>query len=692
MKVFLKIQLHRTISELKKIIVTGNSSSKYVETKPSESLHLNLPLIELPQNITVIPHQLLSDQGLVSMTQAIRNVSGLAKTYGELNDYSLIIRGTDASYNVFRNGVGGYWWNQQEDIAMLEKIEFVKGPAGFIVSLSQPGGNVNNVTKQPTKEPIVSVDAAFGSFNLMRLTADLGGSLTKSGKLYYRFNTGVHKQERAFQFGKAIRYFICPAISYEFNKKTSLTAEYNFMYGKTSGNNDDLPALNGKMFALPRNFAVADAASDAITGIDNYYRLLIKHDFNDNWHLNAQFASVYGPWDHQALDANYQIPVSHDTLYRYSGFTHYINYANPAHAYLDGKFQTGKMFEHKVLLGIDYQNGGSKGKTGNNLGEKKFGLYLPSPDYYVNPDSLKNFKFDPYGQAVFHWITLYIQDHIKIARKLVITLAGHLTHASIRFKVDGELPEEQKNTVFNPRAGLTWLIGDNTSVYALYDQCFLEQPGMDFDHKLFKPLTGYDIETGMKSYLFNKKLALDFSIFNIVKNHLLTQDLLHPGFYIQKAQVISKGLDFDMTGNITPALLVNANYEYVDAKVTKDNDPNVIGTKNPLTPDHRANLWSQYRLAHGKLKGLAFAMGYQYTGIRSASSDKTKFLPAYNLFDAALSYSTEKFNISFNIYNITNNNYATVGYYDQAVGWRYTPGEPVNIMLSYGVKLVSQKK
>ena len=69
------------------------------------------------------------------MTEAIRNVSGVTKYYGALNDYSLIIRGTDATYSVFRNGVGGYWWNQQEDVAMLEKIEFVKGPAGFMVSI-----------------------------------------------------------------------------------------------------------------------------------------------------------------------------------------------------------------------------------------------------------------------------------------------------------------------------------------------------------------------------------------------------------------------------------------------------------------------------------------------------------------------------------------------------------------------------
>src|SRR6266542_387031 len=356
---FLKIQLQRTYADLKKVIIEARIP-KYVETKTSESLRLNLPLIEVPQNITVIPHQLLSDQGLVSMTEAIRNVSGVTKYYGTLNDYSLIIRGMDATYSIFRNGVGGYWWNQQEDVAMLEKIEFVKGPAGFMVSLTEPGGIVNNVTKQPTKEPIASVSAGFGSFNLMRLTTDLGGAFTKSGKLYYRFNAGAEKQERAFQFGKAIKYFVCPVLKYEFNKKTSLTVEYNYMYGKTSGNNDGVPGVNGKMFVLPRDFAAADPATDAITAIDNYYRLYLKHDFNESWHLNVQLSCVHGPWDGDRLVSDFGIPVSNDTLYRNSTYEHYINYANPAYAFIDGKFQTGRKVKHKILLGIDYHNEGSK--------------------------------------------------------------------------------------------------------------------------------------------------------------------------------------------------------------------------------------------------------------------------------------------------------------------------------------------
>jgi len=71
----------------------------------------------------------------------------------------------------------------------------------------------------------------------------------------------------------------------------------------------------------------------------------------------------------------------------------------------------------------------------------------------------------------------------------------------------------------------------------------------------------------------------------------------------------------------------------------------------------------------------------------------TRFLPVYNLLDASLSYINEKFNISLNVYNITDTRYATAGIFNDAINeWRYTPGEPVNFRLSFGVNLVKHKK
>ena len=183
-------------------------------------------------------------------------------------------------------------------------------------SFAEPGGIVNNVTKQPVKERIANINAALGSYNMMRMTADLGGSFSKTSKFSYRFNAGIQRQDRAFQFSNASRHFICAALKYDLNEKTSFTAEYNYVKGKTLGNNNDLPSLNGKMFALPADFAVADAGTDTLTANNKYYRLHFNRKFNDNWQLNAQLAYVKGAWGGYRLNAAGDIPVSNDTLYR----------------------------------------------------------------------------------------------------------------------------------------------------------------------------------------------------------------------------------------------------------------------------------------------------------------------------------------------------------------------------------------
>jgi len=701
---FLKIQLRRTDAELKKITVDARLHSNYVETKPSESLRLNLPLIEIPQNIAVITHQTFADQGLVSVFEATRNVSGVERSYGGLNDVVLIIRGTDAGGNVLRNGLGGYYWNQQEDAAMLEKIEFVKGPAGFMMSFAEPGGLVNTVTKQPSKENIANINATYGSFNLVRFTADFGGSFSTTSKFSYRMNAGIHKQQRAFQNSNASRYFLCGALKYEPGKNTSITAEFNYMRGNTYGNNFDVPSLNGKIFALPADFAVADKNTDSLTAIDRYGRIQATHNFNDNWHLNTQVAYVKGNEGGYLLNSDPYIPVLHDTLYRVSNFSDYRNHATVAQIFTDGRFYTGHKIEHKVFWGIDYEYFHVTIGLGGTWGEKKFGLYIPNPQYYVSKDSLRNFEINSPASITQQWISLYLQDHIKIAGKLVITLAAHLTHAILRSANYEPIPDYQGNNTYNsiiPRAGLTWLVSNDISVYALYDESFFPQTAPNLQQQPFDPLTGHNIEAGMKSYFFRKKLSLNVSVFNIVKNNTLTPDPLHQDDYIQTGQIKSKGVDLDITGNITPSLAANANYEYCDAKITKDSDPKNVGLKNPGTPDHTLNLWTKYKRQRGKLKGFSAGIGYQYMGKRSAVSpdwnwspgDPVNYLPVYNLFDAALGYSNERFNVSLNVYNITNINYAVYGYFDSANSeWRYTPGEPVNFRLSVGINLLHLQK
>jgi iron complex outermembrane receptor protein len=140
-------------------------------------LRLNEPLLQVPQNIQVVTSQILADQQVISMSDGlIRNVSGAIRQehWGDLYT-NITMRGSQIQ--AFRNGfnvVSSYWGPLTEDMSFVDHIEFVKGPAGFLLSNGDPSGLYNVVTKKPTGQTKGEVSFTTGSFNLNRTTLDLG--------------------------------------------------------------------------------------------------------------------------------------------------------------------------------------------------------------------------------------------------------------------------------------------------------------------------------------------------------------------------------------------------------------------------------------------------------------------------------------------------------------------------------------
>ena len=104
------------------------------------------------------------------------------------------------------------------------------------------------------------------------------------------------------------------------------------------------------------------------------------------------------------------------------------------------------------------------------------------------------------------------------------------------------------------------------------------------------------------------------------------------------------------------------------------------------------------QITYRQVQRVIMCLGYQNMGKRGAlqygsPGNGNLYLPVYHLLDAALSYRNEKFNITLNVYNITNIKYATMGSFNASTNeWHYTPGEPTNFRLSFGVNFRSGKR
>ncbi|MCQ9958302.1 TonB-dependent receptor plug domain-containing protein, partial [Staphylococcus aureus] len=72
------------------------------------------------------------------------NVSGVRTiTHQEEGSVGIAVRGFSASN--LRNGmdVSGSFGPLREDMSFVDRVEFVKGPAGFMMGNTQPGGFYN---------------------------------------------------------------------------------------------------------------------------------------------------------------------------------------------------------------------------------------------------------------------------------------------------------------------------------------------------------------------------------------------------------------------------------------------------------------------------------------------------------------------------------------------------------------------
>lgn len=168
--------------------------SPYHPSQATTATKTDTPLLLTPQSIVVVPQQTLKDQQVVSIDQALKDVSGTSVGAGGAADNgqpfsSVFLRGfsTDAHFQdgVRIASVGGDSNTEALQFANVESVEVLKGPAAVLYGSVEPGGIVNVITTQPLSTPAFSIDQQFGSFDGARTAFDAGGPLTNDGKLLY---------------------------------------------------------------------------------------------------------------------------------------------------------------------------------------------------------------------------------------------------------------------------------------------------------------------------------------------------------------------------------------------------------------------------------------------------------------------------------------------------------------------------
>ena len=677
-----------TADDSLQIVVTGEQDG-YVVPNATTATRTDTPLDEIPQSIQVIPQEVLEDQQVIRLNDALRNASGVVSSALDQRGERFIIRGFEGS-SILRDGfrlTNGSFGNAGfQELANIQQIEVLNGPAAILAGALEPGGAINLVTEQPLSEPFYELSLRAGNRELIEPSIDISGPLTDDGRLLYRLNALYRNEDYHRDFDVPIeRFFIAPVISWAIGDRTDLNVNLEY-------SNEDRPADFGGLPAIGDR--VADVPFDRITGEpddDASNEILqvgyqFEHRFSESWRIRNSFR--YVSFDPEFV-SNITAQVNEDTgdLFRV-----WLQNAQPTDSYelqtnVVGEFATGPL-DHTLLAGVDlYRRDADTFRRIDSTPQPQFNIFDPTYGLTSRPD---NFDEPPPKTLEIRTdnLGLYVQDQITLLDN-VFLLAGirydTVTEDSENLELDTR--DSQSDDAFTPRIGLVYQPIEDLSLYTSYSTSFTPNSETTISGELLEPERGRQFEIGARAELLEGRLSANLALFNITKRNVATADPDSPPgqfFAVATGEQRSQGIELDVIGEILPGWNLAANYAYTDADITEDNsgleDNRVFGV-----PEHNINLWTNYEIQRGNLAGLGFGIGFNYLSDRFGDNDNSYRLEDYFLTSAAISYQRDNWRAAINIRNLFD-----VDYIDSSEGFRFIEnrsGEGFTIIGSLSVEL-----
>lgn len=143
-------------------------------------------LSEIPQSIASIDEAAVKENNFLRLSDALDLNASVSRqnSLGGLFD-SFAVRGFTGDENIptgyLVNGFnGGRGFGGPRDVAGVDRIEILKGPAAALLGRGEPGGTVNLVTKQAEiGRTFGTASVQYGSFDRVRTEGDFNLAVSK---------------------------------------------------------------------------------------------------------------------------------------------------------------------------------------------------------------------------------------------------------------------------------------------------------------------------------------------------------------------------------------------------------------------------------------------------------------------------------------------------------------------------------
>ncbi|WKL54052.1 TonB-dependent receptor [Pseudomonas kielensis] len=630
-------------------------------------------LQEIPQTINVVAAQVLRDQAPRNLDDALANVSGITQgnTLGSTQD-SVMTRGFGDNRNgsIMRDGmpiVQGRGLN-----ASVDRVEVLKGPASLLYGIQDPGGVVNMVSKQPQVQAYNALTARGSSYgagkNGSGASLDSTGALGESG-LAYRLVLDHEDEDYWRNFGTHRESLIAPSLAWYGDSTTLKFAYEHREFLSPFDRGTAIDPLTNHPLDIPAQRRL-DEPFNHMEGRSDLYRVEADHQLNDNWSAHFGYS-----WNRETYDASQvritAIDPAKGTLTRnMDGTQGALSTDRFTTVSLQGQVELAGM-QHDLVLGVDDEY--RKIYRADLIRQKSQApsfSYL-DPVYGREVAGTTVSAADSAQTDLLRSDSVFLQDSIHLNEQWILVAGGRFQEYD---QYAGKGRPFKANTDTNgqkwvPRAGLVYRYSDALSFYGSYTESFKPNSTIAPLSGSSTVLDGSVAPEEAKSWELGAKLVLpglitgNIALFDIKKRNVLVANAEGPvTIYSAAGEVRSRGLEMDLSGQLSEHWSLIGSYAYTDAEVIED--PTYQGKKLQNVARNSGSLSAVYDF--GSLIGgdqLRVGAGARYVGERAGNAVNDFDLPGYTVADAFATYDTrldgQKVKFQLNVKNLFDRTYYT---------------------------------
>jgi len=642
-------------------------------------------LEDLPVSVQIVPREILNQQAVTVLRDALYNASGVnfggQDSLGYFDHF--LIRGLNAQ--VYSDGFsdGDQLGGVSHSLNGVKRIEVLEGPGSALFGSGPPGGTINMIHYSPSTDFHYGSSIQAGSFGTVNNSSFVTGPTNISG-LYYRLDAYFAGAAGFRDLGYQ-DYELRPEFTWHVEDHT-LSFSLDARHLNQTPDSYGLIYLNGSpitgvpidaKYSTPFSFANQDFIRPTLTDSWNVSDFLT---------INNRFA-----YTHRSIDVmrnNDSTSATGTHIVGDSLVGRQLRSQDDSDAFYDYQFEPVWKFDtasihHTLLTGFEYQHQIMDTNRRTADLPNITNIFAPTPPE-LSPNGLV-FQCDAkhscdQDHLVGSFYGLYATDQIDLTEKWklrlgarqdwfnteldpLITVPTSATNpAPSRFTstaapIIAGVPQVRDDQPVSWNVGTLYHLFPGISPYVGVSKSYLTNFNSEnTQNGIGAPESALQYEAGIKFSLFNDKIILNTSAFNISRDNVAT--LISATDTIVFDSQLTNGVEASLDAKITDQWHLLANATAMNAVITSAPQAvTTIGNHPQGVPAYMANLWTTYRFSIAGIPGFQVGAGLNYRDRTFSDTTNVNLVPAYLIGNAMIGWESPSWRVALNIKNFTNERY-----------------------------------